>query len=113
MANQVFLGGRMIGVLDQDNRRFISHRRREHYFRIFDGFGLNSAFLEKLAAAGWVVRIIFEEKGETSIYDAPAALWVRAGRPYRFAEGDEEQVVLSLSEMRRLAGEGVKAVAQT
>lgn len=97
----VSLFGKPVGLVH--GRRFIAHRRPEHFFRIFKGFGLSCAILSQLRARG-VEEVIFiyaREDGSQSAYACPVVTFYERGRKWTDRVADL-QLVVPLELMRPL-----------
>lgn len=76
-------------------RRFVTHRRPEHFFRIFKGFGLSCAILSQLRHRG-VEEVIFiytRPDGSQSAYACPVAAFYEQGHRWTDREQDTQLVV--------------------
>lgn len=90
--------GRVVGQVVGSS--YITERTPEHYFRMFDGFGLDYTILKKLAAYGVRHIIIFyKDKDKTTKYASPVDIWFLHGKIYRWM--DVDQVILPVKFMEK------------
>ena len=102
----VKLADRSVGRVVREKNAFFVHREEKHFFRIFNGFGLNKRVLLELKNKGvGEVWVFFHRPTQTELWVAKVCDWIEKGRSWTW-EGNfgkrlherivsEEQLVLS------------------
>lgn len=69
---------RLVGFINPVKNVFVTHRSPSHYFRKFDGFGLNEAVLRELLQRGVKEVWVFfrKEKSVTELWKARVFDWL-------------------------------------
>lgn len=83
--------------------QFIAQRRPEHFFRIFQGFGLSCAILSQLRHRGVreVVFVYTRADGSQSAYACPLEAFYERGHRWTDREADA-QIIVPIALMRPL-----------
>lgn len=92
--------GKTVGYVT--GTKFVTHRRPEHFFVKFKGFGLSTAVINRLRRANVQnVLILYHKKnGEQSAYTAPLTAFYQHGRPWTDKQADT-QLILPITQMNR------------
>ena len=78
---------------------YISHRKPEHYFRMYRGFGISNNIIERLNSEGITrVLIIYQGVQGTRFLISPLKQWLESKKSYRNKD-DDLQVFVSEEDM--------------
>lgn len=93
---------RVVGEILTSKNVFVTHRKQEHFFRFFNGFGLNEKILVELWSRGVLeVWIYFEGVERLELWKAKVVDWLEKGRVYSWKGNFEEHVHQKVIEERQ------------
>ena len=100
MKGQVKLGKRKLGFFInlENGVVFISPRKSEHKFRIYDGWGMNQELVEELNENGIIQIRIVVDKGKKILIASPKT-WLEKGIRHT-SKGFEPQIILPEEKLR-------------
>lgn len=100
MKNYI-MKGKMVGTL-KDDRVYITHRNKNHFFRIYQGFGMSSSILEDLHKLNCrKIVIIYDRVDETQeIYESTPEQFIEEGIIWKDLDLDFQKI-LPISKLRK------------
>jgi len=87
------MGGRMLGVLTKDGRRFISYRKECHRFKQYNGFGFNDVLIGELIN---VSVDVIEIHTEMKVYKTRPIDVRNYGIPYKSPNAEDQQIIMPI-----------------
>jgi len=74
--------------------KFVTERRPEHYFRIFQGFGISKEILERLIASKVIViELVYHGKTGNKILHSSPQYWLMNGKSFVNDMVDEQLIL--------------------
>ncbi len=89
-----FLNGKKLGVIRSD-KTFLTFRKKEHFFKIYNGWGINKVLLKELEDIGveYIEIIVRDEK---TVYRTKLINFILNGIEYQNPKNEkDEQIILA------------------
>jgi len=103
-STEIYLDNTLVGRVLSNGTTYVTRRRREHYFKKFNGFGISRNVLEKLKSIGVEeVVIIYENRdGTEALLRSDLSSWFSGGISWIDKRNGKEdlQIVLPVIQMR-------------
>lgn len=95
------LKGKLVGIL-KDNRVYITHRNKNHFFRIFQGLGVSSYILEDLHKLNCRKIVIIYDRvdGTQEVYESTPEEFIDEGIVWKDLELDYQKI-MPISKLRK------------
>jgi hypothetical protein len=101
MSEEIFLGSKNIGHTG-NKKIYVTYKNKDHYFRIFQGFGLSEAVIKLLKEKDIeLIQIIYDGTKKRTKYLSALRQWEETLNEFTNKEGEQEdpQKVLPVKEM--------------
>ena len=86
---------KFVGIYNEATRTYISHRKIQHYFRKFDGYGMSYGTIRKLIDMGclYVVILFHTNKDKIIKYKTTIKTFLENGEVYIDKENDCQRIL--------------------
>jgi len=91
---QVIVRGKVVGTIRRD-RVYVSHRNKNHYFKIFNGFGVSASVLDELRKydVKKVIVIYTKVDGSQELWIANTNDFYEYGKIYKDVGNDYQRIL--------------------
>ncbi len=77
---KIMVANRFAGVINLKQNAFVTHRTESHYFRLFDGFGINKKILLQLRESKIKnVWVFYKKKESIALWKTTVGKWIKYG----------------------------------
>lgn len=96
-GRQVKMNKKLLGVVRKDKTFMVFREEKKHFFRLFDGWGMNEELLKELNDAG-MLKIEIHCSDTKNIYITDMASFFNHGIPYKNPKKEKDsQMILPKS----------------